>query len=503
MHLTQTREQLRSHWRLFAVCLVPYVFGLIVLLLPQIFQSASKNTDVVMLSSELSVTKAGPWQHFDLSSLLLSGDSGWLKIGFDVPESMISPNRPLGLYLSGTFSASAIWNGQSVGGKGTPGGTRLFEQPGAIDEVIFLPGEIIQPGVNTLLMEVSSFYRPAEITTIIHGQKTISGLRVGPYSSDPRRPIGYYAAPFVLSGMLVVSFFVLLFRSTGMRSIGLLLAGSLAVAAIAEVSRSFVNYGYAYHGLRLWTITLLALFFSQLLLVLVMRFQHHQYSWSLTGLFLCLVLVMGYSFSDSFLLSPPLVISLAALSGLGCLAYSRFQKHTISWALVFALVVIPLVMLMDMDGFMDRGLYAACLPLITFLAGGRDSSEQQIREQEIVRQEGQASSYAGLSSDRLLVKTGGKEKIIPFSEVRLIQGAGNYAEINLMGNESLLDDRSLNQLEAEMPDSFFRVHRSYIVNLEHVVSVQSLGAGKYRLELKDGQQFPVSRNKISSLRERI
>jgi len=458
---------------------------------------------VVMLSSEMSVTKDGPWQHFDLSSLLLPGDTGWLKMRFDVPESMMNPGRPLGLYLSGTFSASAMWNGQSVGGKGTPGGTRLFELSGAIDEVVFLPREIIQVGENILLMEVSSFYRPAEITTIIHGQKTISGLRVGPYSSDPRRPIGYYAAPFILSGVLIVSFFVLLFRASGMRSVALLISGSLAIAAIAEVSRSFINYDYAYHGLRLWSITLSGLFFSQMLLVLVMRFQQYQYSWPLTGLFLGLVLAMGYLFSDSFLLSPPQVISLAALSGLGCLAYSRFRKHMISWTLVFALAVIPLVMLMDMASFMDRGLYAACLPLIAFLVGGQNHAVQPLTEQEIVSEKSPERSDERSSRDRLIVKTGGKEKIIPFSEVLMIQGAGNYAEINLLGNESLLDDRSLNQLEADMSDSFFRIHRSYIVNLEHVVSVQSLGAGKYRLELEDGQHLPVSRNKISRLRERI
>jgi DNA-binding LytR/AlgR family response regulator len=52
------------------------------------------------------------------------------------------------------------------------------------------------------------------------------------------------------------------------------------------------------------------------------------------------------------------------------------------------------------------------------------------------------------------------------------------------------------------PAKFVRVHRSHIVNLEHLVEIEPLDSGDARLRLRDGSVVPCSRTFRGVLRER-
>jgi DNA-binding LytR/AlgR family response regulator len=47
-----------------------------------------------------------------------------------------------------------------------------------------------------------------------------------------------------------------------------------------------------------------------------------------------------------------------------------------------------------------------------------------------------------------------------------------------------------------------RVHRSFIVNLDRIVSIESLDSGDARLHMKGGAAVPCSRRHRAELRER-
>ena len=87
--------------------------------------------------------------------------------------------------------------------------------------------------------------------------------------------------------------------------------------------------------------------------------------------------------------------------------------------------------------------------------------------------------------------------------VRRIQAAGKYSEIHLVDSQTRIHDKTLERLEAVLPDRFVRVHRSHIVNLDlaHRLSVRP--GGQYRLELDDGQCVPVGRTRYAALREQL
>jgi DNA-binding LytR/AlgR family response regulator len=63
---------------------------------------------------------------------------------------------------------------------------------------------------------------------------------------------------------------------------------------------------------------------------------------------------------------------------------------------------------------------------------------------------------------------------------------------------------SLKQLEALLPaDCFFRLHDSYVVNLERVEEVSNLGSQTYQVRLASGVRLPVGRTRYAELRRRL
>ena len=51
------------------------------------------------------------------------------------------------------------------------------------------------------------------------------------------------------------------------------------------------------------------------------------------------------------------------------------------------------------------------------------------------------------------------------------------------------------------PARFVRVHRSYMVNLDHVAEIEPLDTGDARLTMHDGSRVPCSRRYREALRK--
>jgi len=68
-------------------------------------------------------------------------------------------------------------------------------------------------------------------------------------------------------------------------------------------------------------------------------------------------------------------------------------------------------------------------------------------------------------------------------------------------NESFVTGNTLNNIEKKT--DFFRVHRSYIVNLDNIKELFAWFNGTYKLVMKDSEksEIPVSRNHVKKLKE--
>ena len=102
--------------------------------------------------------------------------------------------------------------------------------------------------------------------------------------------------------------------------------------------------------------------------------------------------------------------------------------------------------------------------------------------------------------DRIWLRSPGKILSLEQKEIEWIDGAGNYVRIHAGGAAYRLR-HTLGGLAATLdPDRFIRVHRSTIVNTEHVSEIVRHGSGEQVLLLASGQRLAVSRSYRDALK---
>jgi Response regulator of the LytR/AlgR family len=88
---------------------------------------------------------------------------------------------------------------------------------------------------------------------------------------------------------------------------------------------------------------------------------------------------------------------------------------------------------------------------------------------------------------RFLVRKLGREFLIATNDIEWLQANGNYVNLNLAGKAYPLRS-TIGGIEAQLDArDFQRVHRSHIVNLRFIDSIESTEAGDARIHLKDGR----------------
>jgi len=95
--------------------------------------------------------------------------------------------------------------------------------------------------------------------------------------------------------------------------------------------------------------------------------------------------------------------------------------------------------------------------------------------------------------ERLVVKDGTRVTLIPVAKLDYAEAQDDYVALASLGKKHL-KQQTIAGLEAGLdPDSFVRIHRSYIVNLERVVRIEPYGKDSRLAILADGTRLPVSR----------
>jgi two-component system LytT family response regulator len=105
--------------------------------------------------------------------------------------------------------------------------------------------------------------------------------------------------------------------------------------------------------------------------------------------------------------------------------------------------------------------------------------------------------------ERFVIKAGGRVFFVRAEEIDWIEAAGNYVKLHV-GTDAHLFRETMNAIEARLnPDTFYRIHRSHIVNIERVRELQPWFNGEYVVFLKDGTRLTLSRGYREKLQERI
>lgn len=102
--------------------------------------------------------------------------------------------------------------------------------------------------------------------------------------------------------------------------------------------------------------------------------------------------------------------------------------------------------------------------------------------------------------ERFLVRKLGREFLVAADDVEWLQASANYVNLRVRGHDYPLRS-TIGGLQARLdPGRFVRIHRSYIVNLAQVVSIEPTDSGDARAHLRDGTVLPVSRRYRAALR---
>jgi len=113
----------------------------------------------------------------------------------------------------------------------------------------------------------------------------------------------------------------------------------------------------------------------------------------------------------------------------------------------------------------------------------------------------QSSTQLSTQTERVVVKTAGKIKIIPIPEILFLEAADDYVKIHTKEG-SFLKNKTMSFFENTLPqEQFVRTHRSYILNVQEITRIDPYEKENHLAVLRSGARIPVSKNGYGKLRE--
>jgi len=113
----------------------------------------------------------------------------------------------------------------------------------------------------------------------------------------------------------------------------------------------------------------------------------------------------------------------------------------------------------------------------------------------------QQSRNRDITTKFLSVRVNDEYKLIPIEHIVYMKAVGSYIELHLKNGRMELLLKTMNRLEQILPAYFFRMHRSYFININEIESFRHAGGGNYKLVAKGGIELPLSRSKYKELYE--
>lgn len=105
--------------------------------------------------------------------------------------------------------------------------------------------------------------------------------------------------------------------------------------------------------------------------------------------------------------------------------------------------------------------------------------------------------------NRIVVKNNSEITIVPVNDIFYIEAYDDYVKIFTKDNYHL-KKKTMNYYEQVLdPAQFFRVHRSFIINLQQLTRIEPMEKNAYIALLKSGKKIPLSRPGYSRLKEKL
>jgi len=137
----------------------------------------------------------------------------------------------------------------------------------------------------------------------------------------------------------------------------------------------------------------------------------------------------------------------------------------------------------------DRERFRKAVSRFRTQVGRSSATEMSARLDALLR--GLEGSAAHIH--RLAIRSSGRIFFLKTEEIAWIGACGNYVGLHV-GPETHLLRESMNAMETKLdPSRFVRIHRSALVNIDHVKELRPLFHGEYAVLLKNGDRLTLSR----------
>ncbi len=433
----------------------------------------------------------------------------WLKANLTVTDAYLKRKQPSALFVFAKMSSEVFLNGERLGSNGTPSFLKDEEFSGDMDAKFYIPPRLLNRGTNEVIIHVSSHHGFLTLSRPIH---FIGISEYGQTSEFFKRDLLILLS--LLGAMLLgCTYLITLVFSAEDKETPALILLMLAAASgqlFTEISRVIFNYSYPLHDIRLIAIVVLSLIFGfSFLLFTIKKFARTQ-----RNLWLALVVPLtiylsfmmpGFDGKSVIAILVPALFSVV-ISGLSC--WKVRSRESISYCIAYSVFCLTIVF--TFGKFNSMYFYYIVTGMMAFLVikivnqSVKDKILRKEEEQQLVKLQLKVDQLAQQKSPTTLqLSSAGKIEIIPVHDVAYCKAAGDYVEIFLTNQKQSLFSGTLKSIEEQLPSTFLKVHRSYIVNLDEVVSVTSSKNGATSsgiLALKSGDEIPVSRRILPHVR---
>lgn len=463
------------------------------------------NAAHVASEDRVNLTHCQPIHFYDIDP---QGKELWIQVALSLEPEFLQNNQPLGLYLSAKTASRVYFNGVLVGENGKPAATARDEIAGKMDSVFYLPTSLFQATDNQLSIHMSSHHGYLSLKHPLHF------IGLAPYGAANRFFQQYSQFSLMLLGMFILSviYYLALCVNPQLRKnafIFLLMSLFAGCQLLAEISRKLTLYSYPDQDLRLLAISGFSLGFGLCLLIFICRKFASQQAlhWVYSGILLTLIALFMVPGFDAKTAVATLVPVLVCIILLGLRLKQQYESRIAGYLVVFILFLLTIVA--TFSYFHELPFYCLVAGLLSYLfvqQAREYSREQQNNQREqLLRTKLEykiAQSQQQTSPSTLSISNAGAIERISTADILYCQAAGDYVELHCANRRMILFTGSLKILEEQLPATFIRVHRSYLVNLDQVKSLKN-DAGKGKLILQNGGDVPVSRRMLPSVRESL
>lgn len=137
-------------------------------------------------------------------------------------------------------------------------------------------------------------------------------------------------------------------------------------------------------------------------------------------------------------------------------------------------------------------------------AGRVDRGEEVSGTQESAKAaESDAPSGRVSLLERIAVQRRNEIELVPVEDVLYFEAEGSYVNVHTAKRTHLIRERMKVLEERLSPEQFCRIHRSTIVNLNHVEALEPTDPGDIMARLTTGKRLRVSRSRRKELEKRL